>query len=191
MGHFLCAVLKNSHRWAGPQSDLMSAPSPLLGPQSDWYVSCLPLSQGQYSVEWGGPCLLLAHCQAWGAASRGSGQEPIRWGGSRRCTGVGGSGLAHFAISGPLQKEPCSTRREAGPSEGWIHRSTALGVCEVQASWVTGTGSLWNSGGDGREKWRLPAPLFPHQVLSFCGSTTLPPVIFSPSLLSESGAVDF
>ena len=57
----------------GPQSDPMSVPSPLLGPQSDWYVSCLPLSQGQYSVEWCGPCLLLAHCQAWGAALMGSG----------------------------------------------------------------------------------------------------------------------
>ena len=32
--------------WAGPQSDLMSAPSPPLGPQSDWCVPSLPLSRG-------------------------------------------------------------------------------------------------------------------------------------------------
>ena len=36
--------------------------------------------------------------------------------------------------------------RQADPSEGWIHRSTALGVCAVQASLVTGIGSLWDFG---------------------------------------------
>ena len=44
--------------------------------------------------------------------------------------------------------------------------------------------------GDGREKWRLPAPLFPHQALSFWGSTTLPPGVLLPSLQSVSRAVD-
>ena len=53
---------------------------------------------------------------------------------------------ASFATGGPLWEGPCSTRREAGPLEGWIHRSTALGVCTVQANSVTGTGSLWNFG---------------------------------------------
>ena len=38
------------------------------------------------------------------------------------------------------------TRREGDPSEGWIHRSTALGVCTVQVSLVTGIGSLWDFG---------------------------------------------
>ena len=45
--------------------------------------------------------------------------------------------------------------------------------------------------GDGRGKWRLPAPLFSHRALSFQGSTTLPPGILSPSPFSESRAVDF
>ena len=34
----------------GPQSDLMSAPSPPLGLQSDWCVPYLPLSHGQDSL---------------------------------------------------------------------------------------------------------------------------------------------
>ena len=89
---------------------------------------------------------LLEHCQACGAASMGSGQGCIRQGGSTRCTGVGGVGLASFASGDPLQEGPCSTGREAGPSEAWIHRSTALGICPVQASLVTGTGSLWDFG---------------------------------------------
>ena len=51
--HFPCAVVYNWSWWAGPQSDLMSAPSPPLGPQSDWCVPSLPLCYGQDSL-WGG-----------------------------------------------------------------------------------------------------------------------------------------
>ena len=60
--------------WAWPQSYLMSVPSPPLGPQSEWCVPYLPLSQGQDSL-WSGvaPVWALAHCQACGAASMGSG----------------------------------------------------------------------------------------------------------------------
>ena len=48
------------------------------------------------------------------------------------------------------------------PPEGWIHRSTAFGVCVVQASSFAGTGSLWNFGwgigeGDGTGE-RLSSP---------------------------------
>ena len=57
---------------------------------------------------------------------------------------MGGTGLARFAMGGPLWEGPCSTGREADPLEGWIHRRTALGVCAVQGSLVTGTGYLWN-----------------------------------------------
>ena len=49
-------------------------------------------------------------------------------------------------MGGPLGEGPCSTRRETAPSEGWIHRSTVLGVCAVQTSSVMGTSSLWNFG---------------------------------------------
>ena len=70
----------------------------------------------------------------------------IRWGGSARCTGAGGAGSAPFSFRDPLWEGPCSTRRESDPPEGWIHRSTALGVCVVQASSLAGTGSLWDFG---------------------------------------------
>ena len=133
----------------------MSAPSPLLGPQSDWCAPYLPLSP-RGRTHCGAVCPLsglLAHCQACDAPSMGSGQGHIRQGGSARCTGAGGAGLASFAIGGALQEGPCSTGREAGPLEGWIHRSKALAVCMVQASSVMGSGSLWNfSWGMGERK---------------------------------------
>ena len=88
----------------------------------------------------------------------------ISRGGSTRCTGAGGAGLACFAVSGPLREGPCSTRREADPSEGWIHRSTALGVCKVQASSVTGAGSLWNFGCGWEREMALPSAFVPHRT---------------------------
>ena len=111
----------------------------------------------------------------------------ISRGGPTRCTGVGGAGSAHFAFGGPLWEGPCSTRREADPSEGWICRSTALGVCSVQAISVMGTGFLWDFGwgmgeGDGQGRQSFPAPLFPAKLRSVLrGSTTLPPVVLQPS----------
>ena len=72
---------------------------------------------------------------------------------------MGGVGLACFAAGGPLQWGLWSTRREADPSEGWIHRSTALGVCTVQASLVTRTGSPWDFAG-GREREMVIASAF-------------------------------
>ena len=60
---------------------------------------------------------VLAHFQACGAALMGSGQGYIGWGGSAKCTEVGGAGLASFAVGGPLEEGPCSTGSEAGPSE--------------------------------------------------------------------------
>ena len=128
-----------------PQSDLMSAPSLSLGPQSDWYVPYLPLSQGQDSL-WSGVAPVWAACTLPGVWCCFSGIWCISWGGSTRCTGVGRAGLARFAMGGPLREGPCSTGREADPWEGGIHRSTALGVCMVQANSVIGTGSLWDFG---------------------------------------------
>ena len=83
------------------------APSPLLGPKSDWCVSYLPLSQGQDSlgVVWL-PSGLLASFQACGAALMGSGQGRISLGGSAKCIGAGGEGLAHFAFGGSLHEGP-------------------------------------------------------------------------------------
>ena len=73
----------------------------------------------------------------------------------------GGRGRLSSLAVDPLWEGPCSTGREADPSEGWIHRSTVLGVCEVQASSVRGTGSLWDFGwgmgeGDGAGQHFVP-----------------------------------
>ena len=87
----------------------------------------------------------------------------ISWGGSARCTVVGGAGSARFSFRDPLWEGPCGTERESDPPlEGWIRRSTALGVCVVQGSFLTGTGSLWDLGwgmgeGDGAGE-RLCSP---------------------------------
>ena len=61
--------------------------------------------------------------------------------------GAGGAGSAHFSFCDPLWEGPCGTGRESDlPPEGWIRRSTALGVFAVQASSLAGTGSLWDFG---------------------------------------------
>ena len=74
-----------------------------------------------------------------------------------RCTGAGGAGSARFSFGDLLQEGPCGTGRESDPLERWICRNTALGVCSVQASSLTGTGSFWDFGwgmgrGDGAGK---------------------------------------
>ena len=132
--------------WVGPQSDPMSAPAHCWGHSQTGVYLFFPPPRGRThcGVVW--PLSgLFTRCQAC-AASMGSGQGLIRWGGSARCIGVEGVGLASFVGGGPLREGPCSTRREAGQLEGWTHRSTALGVCLVQTSLVMGTGSLWNFG---------------------------------------------
>ena len=134
--------MNNLHWWAGPQSDLMSAPSPLLGPQSDWCVPSLPLSWGRDSL-WGG-MLHLGYLHTARLVVLGIWR--FSWGGSARCTGVAAAGSAHFSFGDLLREGPCGTRRESDPPEGWIRRSTALGVCVVQASSLEGTGSLWDFG---------------------------------------------
>ena len=140
----------------------MSATSPPLGPQSDWRIPYHPLSQGQDSP-WIGVASVWDTCTLPVLWYCFDGIWRISWGGSARCTGVGGVGSTHFAFSGPLQEGPYGIRREADPSEGWIHRSTALGVCAVQASSVTGTGFLWDFGwgmgeGDGASQLLCSPP---------------------------------
>ena len=60
----------------------------------------------------------------------------------------GREGQAH--LSYPLVihfgRGPVAAAGESDLPEGWIHRSTALGVCAVQASSLAGTGSLWDFG---------------------------------------------
>ena len=102
----------------------------------------------------------------------------ISWGGSARCTGAAGAGSARFSLGDPLQEGPFSTGRESDLLlEVWIRRSTALGVCAVQASSLAGTGSLldfgWEMGeGDGAGEClssgvqQLSLPLSPALLLS-------------------------
>ena len=168
-------------------------PKPMRGPQTGVYL-ILPSPRGRnhWGVVW--PLSgLLGHCQACGAALMGSGQGHIRRGGSTKCTGAGGTGLARFVLSGPLKEGPCNTGREAGPSVGWIHRSIALGICWVQASSVTQTCSLWNfSWGMGEGSGACQCLCSPAELSCvFRSSTTLPPCVLSSSLLSKSRAVDF
>ena len=57
-----------------------------------------------------------------------------------------GAGSTRFSFKDLLWEGPCGTWRESDPPEGWIRRSTVLGVCEVQASSLSRTGSLWDLG---------------------------------------------
>ena len=136
-------------------------PQPTLGLQSDWCVPYLPLSQEQDSL-WSGVASVWATCTLPGLWCCFDGIWRVIQGGSARCTGAGGAGSAGFAFCGGLLREgPCGTGREADLLEGWIHRSTALGVCGVQTSSVRGTGSLWDFGpgvgeGDGTSSAFVP-----------------------------------
>ena len=75
----------------------------------------------------------------------------------------GGTGkLSSLCHLGPLWEGLCNTRRDTDLLEDWIHRSKALGVCAVQASLVTGTGSLWYLAG-GWEREMVLASAFVHR----------------------------
>ena len=93
---------------AGLQSDLMSVPSPPLGPQSDWCIPYLLLSQGQDSL-WSGVAPVWATWTLPGLWCCFSGIWRISQGESARCTGVGGAGLAHAL----LLVVPCGRGPEA------------------------------------------------------------------------------
>ena len=111
----------------------------------------------------------------------------VSHGGSARCTGAEGAGSARFSLSDPLQEGPWGAWRESHPPplEGWIHRSTELGVCAERTSSLAGTGSLWDFGwgmgeGDGTGE-RLCSP--PSCSLS-SGAQQLPlPLSSSPPAL--------
>ena len=116
-------------------------------------------------MEWCGPCLGCLHAARL--------VVPLRWDLAKGILArvdpqgaQGQEGQAQLALPWvvPCGRGPTALGgREAGLWEGWIHRSTALGVCAEQASSVSGTGSLWDSGwgmgeGDGTSQ-RLCSPL--------------------------------
>ena len=81
---------------------------------------------------------------------------------------VGGAGSTHLSLGDRLQEGLCGTGRESDLlPEGWIHRSTALDVCGVETSSLTGTGSLWDFGwGMGEGDGAGEQPLFPAKLSS-------------------------
>ena len=156
--HFPCAVVYNWSWWAGPQSDLMSAPSPPLGPQTG---VCLLFPSPRGGIHCGVVWPIWATCTLPGLWCWGSGI--LAGVGRQGAPGAGGAGLTHFSLGDPLQEGPCGSRRESDLlKEVWLCRSTVLGVCSERASSLTGTGSLWDFGwgvgkGDGAAK-RLCSP---------------------------------
>ena len=82
---------------------------------------------------------------------------------------MGGADSAQFAFGGPLREGPCGTRREADLLTGWIYRSTALGICPVQASSLTVTGSLWDLG------WGMGEEMALHSAFVPRGAELCPP----------------
>ena len=155
----------------------MSAPSSQLGPQSDWLVYFLfPSPRGGIHCGVGWP--IWATCTLPGLWCWGSGVLA----GVDGCTGVGGAGSACFSFGDPLQEGPCGTRRESDPPEGWIHRSTALGVCEEQeVPWQEPVPFGILAGGWAREM-ALVSAFVPRQAeLCHPGLKTLPPVVLQPS----------
>ena len=93
----------------------------------------------------------------------------------------------------PCRRVPAAPGgKQVDSSKGWIHRSTALGVCVVEASLVTGTGSIREFGWGWEREMAVARAFVPRELNSVCrGSTTLPLGVFLPSPLAESRAVDF
>ena len=162
----------------------MFAPSPPLGPQSDWCVPYLSLSQGQDSL-CSGVAPVWATCTLPGLWCCFNGIWRSSRGGSARCTGAGGADSDCFAFSGLLLEGPCGTRREADPLEGWIHKKHSVGCLRSAGKFHDGNWfplGFWL--GDGRGRWRWQAPLLPAKLRSVVGgSATLPPLSSSPPAL--------
>ena len=155
----------------------MSVPSPPLGPQSDWCVPYLPLSQGQDSL-WSAVASVWATCTLPVLWYCFDGIWHISQGGSTRCTGAGRAISACFAFGGPLREGSCGTGRESDPPEGCIHGSTALGVCVVQASSLTGTASFGILAGGWAREMVLASAFVPRPAeLCRPGLNNLPPVV--------------
>ena len=125
--------MNNLRWWVGPQSDLMSAPTHCWG-QSDWCVPSLPSPRGR--IHCGVVWPVWATCTLPGLWCWGSGI--LAWVDQQGAQGREGQAQLTFPSEIRLGEGPCSTRRESDPLEGWIRRRTALGVCVVQASSLTG-----------------------------------------------------
>ena len=87
--------------------------------------------------------------------------------------GVGGAGLACFALCGPLREGPCRTRRESGrPVRGMDPQKHSVGcLCGASKFGDRKWFPLGFQLGDGRRRWLWPVPLYPAGLSSvFQGS---------------------
>ena len=117
-----------------------------------------PLLRAGFTVGWA----VWATCTLPGLWCWGSGiLAGVDWQGAQ---GQGGAGSARFSFGDPLREGPCSTGRESDPPEGWICRSTALGVCAVQARSMMGTSSLWILAGGWAREMALASVFVPSQA---------------------------
>ena len=125
--------------WAGLQSDLISAPSPQLGHSQTGVCLLFPSPRGgiHCGVAWPfwATCTLPS-LWCW----RSGVLAGVDWQGARGWEGTLSSLFLRRSASGGALRHQEGVR----PAEGWIPRDTALGVCGVKASSLTGTGSLWD-----------------------------------------------
>ena len=144
--------------WVGLQSDLMSAPSAPLGPQSDWCVPYLLLSQRQDSL-WSGVTPVWATCtlpvclHTCGAASARVYPQGAQ----------GQEGQVQLALTLVV---PCG-RGPAAQEGGMDPQKHSVG-CLLSASKFP-DGNWFPLGfwlGDGQGRWRWRAPLFPAKLSS-------------------------
>ena len=84
---------------------------------------------------------LLPHCQACGAALMGSGQGCISRGGSANSTGAGGVALGRFH-QWTLEGRALQHQEGGSPFKGMDQQKHTVAVCVVQASSLTGIGSV-------------------------------------------------
>ena len=176
-GLFACAVWSNLRWWAGPQSDLMSAPSPPLGPQPDWCVPYLPLSQGQDSL-WSGVASVWSTCTLPGLWRCFNGIWSISRVEPRDAQGQEGQAQLTLPLvvrfgRGPVAPGRSQTRRRDVSTEAqhWV-----FARCKQVRDGNWFPLGFWLGNGQGR--WHFPAPLFPAKLSSVLrGSTSLLPVV--------------
>ena len=169
--------------------DLMSAPSPLLGTQSDWCVSYLPLSQGQDSL-WSGVAPVWATCTLsglWCCSLMGSGVlASVDLQGAQGQEGQAQLIVPWSPAVGALQHReggrPIGGMDPQKHSVGSLHGASKFG----DRNWFPWD-FTWEMGeGDGTGQCLCS----PSELSSvFLGSTPLPPSVLLPSC-SPSRAID-
>ena len=176
----------------GSQSDPMSALRPPLGPQSDWCVPYLLLSQGQDSL-WSGVAPVWAACTLPGMWSCFNGIWPraYQMGWIHKVQRGGRGKLSQLWCRWSPAAEALQHQEGGRPigrmdpqkyNVGRLHSASKFGA----VNWFPL--EFWLGGGRGQ--WRWPVHLFPAELNSvFRGSTPLPPSVLSPSRF-PSRAVD-